>query len=361
MRKAVLRKERGAAPDDWRMSSLRTAEVRGREHTCKSFAEIADVCQEQTAIALIDAILSAMGMYRQPSTWHGAIRGLMSHMKLLVAALVVLVTGISTAQAAPPRKAATSNGARFINPKEGQIFHPGETVSISVELDPKIEKQVKAIGIISSMGDLQLREAPPYSFTIAVPGKQPRGSSGSLIGFQELYLSGVLVGRERNNDDLATTTIDVEEPDPPVSLEVVLAPYNPFTIGSCSSAWVRTVASRFMPGFPMVTNLTLPIPAIFRFLPRIQRSHSLLISKPSYRLNAVRRASSSLTKLGTSKSKSSFLPLSRVGHQGSRSRRPSSISEMFVLMLLVNLSKSLSRITHRRRSISRDCSQWEAS
>ena len=147
----------------------------------------------------------------------------MSHMKLVVAALVVLVNGISIAQAAAPGKVgtATSNGARFINPKEGQIFHPGDTSSISVELDPKREKLVKAIAIISSMGDLQFREAPPYSFTITVPGQQLRGSSGSLIGFQELHLSGALVGKEKNNADLATTTIDIEEPALPVSLEVV--------------------------------------------------------------------------------------------------------------------------------------------
>lgn len=104
----------------------------------------------------------------------------MSHMKLLVAALVVLVNGISTAQAAPPRKVGTaiSNGARFINPKEGQIFHPGDTISINFELAPNIEKQVKGIAIMSSMGNLQFREAPPYSFTIAVPGKHPLGAAG---------------------------------------------------------------------------------------------------------------------------------------------------------------------------------------
>jgi hypothetical protein len=144
-------------------------------------------------------------------------------MKFLVAALVVLVNGIITAQAAPPQKGgtATSNGARFINPKEAQIFHPGDTVPISIDLDPKIEKLVKAIGIISSIGDLEFREAPPYSFTIAVPAKQLPGSGVSLIGFQKLYLAAVLLGRENNIDDLATTTVDVEEPDPPVSLEVV--------------------------------------------------------------------------------------------------------------------------------------------
>jgi hypothetical protein len=147
----------------------------------------------------------------------------MSHMKLLVAALLVLVNGISTAQAVAPRKVgtATSNGARFITPEEGQIFHPGDTIPISFDLDPKIEKLVKGIAIMSSMGDLQFREAPPYSFTIAVPDKHPLGSSGSLIGFQELALSGLLAGREKDNNDLATTTIDVEEPDLPVSLEVV--------------------------------------------------------------------------------------------------------------------------------------------
>jgi hypothetical protein len=147
----------------------------------------------------------------------------MSHMKLLVAALLVLVNGISTAQAVPQRKlaTATSNGARFITPKEGQIFHPGDTVPISFDLDPKIERLVKAIAIMSTMDDLQVREAPPYSFTLAVPGKEHRGSNGGLIGFQELALSGVLAGREKDNDDLATTTIDVEEPDPPVSIEVV--------------------------------------------------------------------------------------------------------------------------------------------
>jgi hypothetical protein len=145
-------------------------------------------------------------------------------MKLLVAALLVLVNGISTAQAVPPGKSGTamSNGARFISPKEGQIFHPGDTIPISFDLDPKIEKLVKAIAIMSTMGDLQFRESPPYSFTIAVPDKEVRGRvNNSLIGFQQLALSGVLVGQEKNNDDLATTTIDVEEPDPPVSLEIV--------------------------------------------------------------------------------------------------------------------------------------------
>lgn len=146
----------------------------------------------------------------------------MSHMKLLVAALLVLVNGISTAQGVPPRKVATatSNGARFRTPKEGQIFHPGDTIPISFDLDPKIGKLVKGIAITSSLGDFQSREAPPYSFTIAVPGKHPLGSSGSLIGFQVIALSGMLAGREKE-DDLAATTIDVEEPDLPLSLEIV--------------------------------------------------------------------------------------------------------------------------------------------
>lgn len=164
-----------------------------------------------------------MAIYHQPSTassdpWFNVA------MKLLVAALLLLLNGISTAQAVPPRKVgtATSNGARFINPKEGQIVHPGDTISITFNLDPKIEKLVNAIAIMSTMGDLQYREAPPYSFNIAVPDKEVRGRvSNSLIGFQGLALSGVLAGREKDNDDLATTFIDVEEPDLPLSLELV--------------------------------------------------------------------------------------------------------------------------------------------
>lgn len=110
---------------------------------------------------------------------------------------------------------ATSNGARFINLKEGQIVHPGETIRVNLI----VESGVKPAMIISRMGiSTSFHEAPPYSFTFEVAEKDA-GVSGQLIGFQELALFGTIVGREKDFI-LATTTVDVEEPDLPVSLEI---------------------------------------------------------------------------------------------------------------------------------------------
>jgi len=111
--------------------------------------------------------------------------------------------------------AATSNGATFINPKEGQIVHPGETIHIDLDVDSGITP-VKAVGIVSRMGfSNEDREGPPYSFTFTVPDKDLTGSSHRLIGFQELTLFGTVVGRK--DYELATTTVDVEEQDLPLS------------------------------------------------------------------------------------------------------------------------------------------------
>ena len=61
----------------------------------------------------------------------------------------------------------------------------------------------------------ETREGPPYSFTFTVPEKDLTGSSHRLIGFEELTLFGTVVGRK--DYDLATTTVDVEEADLPLS------------------------------------------------------------------------------------------------------------------------------------------------
>lgn len=111
--------------------------------------------------------------------------------------------------------ASTSNGARFINPKQGQIVRPGETIHIDLVVDSGITP-VKALAINSPMGfSNEARERPPYSFTLTVPDKDLTGSSRRLIGFQELFLVGTVVGRK--NYPLAVTTVDVEEPDLPLS------------------------------------------------------------------------------------------------------------------------------------------------
>src|ERR1700757_4705755 len=61
--------------------------------------------------------------------------------------------------------APTSHGATLINPKDGQIVHPGETIPIDLVVDAGITP-VKAVAIVSRMGDSnEFREGPPYSFT----------------------------------------------------------------------------------------------------------------------------------------------------------------------------------------------------
>lgn len=113
---------------------------------------------------------------------------------------------------------STSHGATFVNPKEGQIVHPGETIHIDLYIDSSITP-IKGVGIISPMGfSNDFREGPPYSFAFTIPDKDLNGSSPHLIGFQQLTVFATVVGR--NDHELATTTVDVEEDELPVSLSV---------------------------------------------------------------------------------------------------------------------------------------------
>jgi Abnormal spindle-like microcephaly-assoc'd, ASPM-SPD-2-Hydin len=121
--------------------------------------------------------------------------------------------------------APTSNGATFINPKDGQIVHPGETIPIDLVVDAGITP-VKAVAIVSRMGDSnEFREGPPYSFTFRVPDKNLSGPTHRLIGFQGLTLFGTVVGRR--NYSHATITVDVEEPDLPVTMFAIDSSLSP--------------------------------------------------------------------------------------------------------------------------------------
>jgi hypothetical protein len=124
--------------------------------------------------------------------------------------------------------ASVSNGATFVNPKEGQIVRPGETFNIDLNVDPGVTP-VQAVGIVSPMGySNEDREGPPYSFAFTVPDIDLTGSTHRLIGFQQLTLFGTVVGRK--DYELATTTVDVEEPDLPLSF---------FAAGGTISQWDR--------------------------------------------------------------------------------------------------------------------------
>jgi hypothetical protein len=115
-----------------------------------------------------------------------------------------------------PSPASISNGASFVNPKEGQIVHPGETIHIDLVVDAGLIP-LKGVGIVSPMGfSNEVREGPPYSFAFRVPDKDLTGSSHRLIGFQSLTLFGTVVGR--TDYDLAATIVDVEESDLPLCL-----------------------------------------------------------------------------------------------------------------------------------------------
>jgi len=147
--------------------------------------------------------------------------------------------------------ASTSNGATFINPKEAQIVHPGETIHIDLAVDSGITP-VKAVGIVSPMGiSHEDREGPPYSFTFTIPDEDLRGSSHRLIGFQVLTLFGTVVGRK--DYDLATTTVDVEENDLPLSF---------FAAGGTISQWdpVPNHLSFFEPGVDEQINIYAKFP-----------------------------------------------------------------------------------------------------
>ena len=130
---------------------------------------------------------------------------------------ISVVGGPSSASSRSGRRSgSTSNGATFVDPKEGQIVHPGETIHIDLNVDSDITP-VKAVGIISHIGTSDnFREGPPYSFTFTIPEKEIKGSNSRLIGFQELTLFGTVVGRK--DYELATTTVDVEEDELPVSI-----------------------------------------------------------------------------------------------------------------------------------------------
>jgi hypothetical protein len=140
-----------------------------------------------------------------------------------ISAIQAPATGGGGAASSAPRANgrdldSSSDGATFINPKLGQVAHPGETLHVDLEVVPGVA--AGPVAIVSPIGDSnEIRQGPPYSFTFAIPSEEVRGGSGPLIGLQNLNAFGPKAGLP-HDFDLATTTIDVEEPDLPVSLSV---------------------------------------------------------------------------------------------------------------------------------------------
>lgn len=144
-----------------------------------------------------------------------------------------------------------SNGATFINPKPGQIFHPGETIHIDLDVDPSIIP-VKAIGIICPVAySNESRSGPPYSYTLTLPDQDTWGQP--LIGFQELTLFGTVVGRK--DYAFASVTVDVEETAMPISLTVARSIPNHVNVGDLGEEEIAIYAK--FPNHPeRETNIT---------------------------------------------------------------------------------------------------------
>jgi hypothetical protein len=153
-----------------------------------------------------------------------------------ISAIQAPATGGGGAASSAPRANgrdldSSSSGATFITPKLGQVVHPGETFPVDLTVDPGAARG--PVAIISPIGGSnEVRQGPPYSFTVAIP-VEDRGVSGPLIGLQPLYAFGAKAGRS-SDFDLATTTIDVEEADLPVSLFVAPGSMSNLPVGNTS-------------------------------------------------------------------------------------------------------------------------------
>jgi hypothetical protein len=126
----------------------------------------------------------------------------MRHGTLLAAVLLLLPVSVS-AQSTPQQ-----HGATILNPQKGAIVRPGEILHIDAVLDAGIPS-LRA-GVVGELGIAnEIRDAPPYSFTVSIP-------EDGDIGIHTFHLVGSRPGQ--NGDELASIDVDVEEPDLPVEL-----------------------------------------------------------------------------------------------------------------------------------------------
>ncbi|HEY4951600.1 MAG TPA: hypothetical protein VIH88_14790 [Candidatus Acidoferrales bacterium] len=133
-----------------------------------------------------------------------------------------MTTGATTQSARDP-----SDAAAFLKPHDGAVVQPGETLQIEILVTPG--KVNGPVAIVSAIGDSnQVRESPPYSFTMNVPREDRAGAGAPLIGKHAITAFGKLSGQDEY--DLASIDLDVEEREMPVKLSVagnMLSQYGP--------------------------------------------------------------------------------------------------------------------------------------
>ena len=125
----------------------------------------------------------------------------------------------SPGEAAPTaRRSSTrrySDAAIFITPRNGDVVQPSDVLHIGISVTPG--KVKGPVVIVSQIGDSNdIRESPPYSFTMNVSREDHVGAGSPLIGTHPLTAFGDLGGKY----DLASIDVDVEEREMPTKLSV---------------------------------------------------------------------------------------------------------------------------------------------
>ena len=103
--------------------------------------------------------------------------------------------------------------AVFVEPRDGTIVHPGDTVKFKVSLAPGIQI-LNGMVLIGPLGFSNGCDAPPFDFLMTIPVTDP--PSDRLIGVHPVSAFGAAKGRE--GYDLASMNIDVEPEEMPVKL-----------------------------------------------------------------------------------------------------------------------------------------------
>jgi hypothetical protein len=113
-------------------------------------------------------------------------------------------------------KQPPSDPISIVSPADGTVVHPGDTLHIEVSVPTN--RSVRAMMILSPLGGSEeMREAPPWSFTLRIPvDDRSIGGGGPLLGKHPIYASAASPGRDAGSE--AVIGVDVEMPDLPKKL-----------------------------------------------------------------------------------------------------------------------------------------------
>jgi hypothetical protein len=108
-----------------------------------------------------------------------------------------------------------SDAVIFLTPHGGDVVQPGDVLHIGISVARG--KVNGPVVIVSPIGDSnEVRESPPYSFTMNVSRDDTVGAGSPLIGMHPITASGKLEGQY----DLASIDVDVEEREMPTKLSI---------------------------------------------------------------------------------------------------------------------------------------------